>query len=277
MPKKVDPMPKADLTDPRHFRTAVANVRNLYNATPVPRQRAGEQWYQNVHDSIQRGIRGTSLDTKAGSGLVAAASPSMDWDAHNFDVLGEMKKLKPEHWNAIVNSHQQQMASPPGQRHRTDAAADVLRGMSISRAPDGNLVKAHRILQGEDPDVVLNRNTAPKTNSFMHNLAEPEQAGHVTIDGRAHDIATNRMQGWASDRGISSAQLKTGKSSRYEDFENVYRGAAQAIGEQRGRPILPHQVQGATWLGGKGIEMSGTTKAGTPRKVGQRRMGQPYL
>jgi hypothetical protein len=242
-------------------RRAVQNIHSVYNATPEQIRETGRDWYRNVNEATEKGIRGSSLNIHQGAGLVAAVSPNMDWERNNIDALGELRHLRKEQWGKIISGDR----SP-------------LHGMSVSRATDSGLLKAHRIMHGEeDPYEVLNRRTAPKTNSFAHNIAEPDKSGPVTIDGRGHDIAANRMQGWEQDRGISSAALKTGKKTRYEHFEDAYRGASRSIGIEHGVQLLPHEVQAVTWEGGKKIERSTPTKTGQPRKVGVRREGQPYV
>lgn len=52
-----------------------------------------------------------------------------------------------------------------------------------------NKEKAGRILQGEDPAQVLR---GIKTNNFFHNLFDPSDCSHVTIDGHMVNIWNNR-------------------------------------------------------------------------------------
>lgn len=257
-----------DLSNPEHFTQAVRNIQHVHDQTPERVRRAARDWYPRVHDAIGNSVRGTGLSHAQGSGMTAAVSPGMDWEAHNLPGIKELTHLKGAQWEAIHRS----AAQPHGSR-RSAEAADALKGYSISRAPDSNLVKAHRIMEGEDIDTVLNRRTAPKTNSFYHNNEEPEDPnGPVTIDGRAYDIGTNSMRGWTSNRGISSAGLASGKTTRYEHFENAYRAAAH------GRDIeVPNKMQAITWEGGKHVEMSTPTKSGAPRKKGPARTGQGYF
>lgn len=260
-------MPFADLHNPQQFRLAVQNISNLHDATPKQVRKANRYWYDRVNEATAKGVRGTSMSEWHGAGTVAAVSPSMDWDKRNIDAFGELHKLRQSHWDAIAAS------AAGGQKGRSQEAAHALHGMSISSATDSNLVKAHRIMQGEDPDVVLPRRTAPKTNAFAHNIHDPQTGGGlVTIDGRAHDIAINSMHRWRETRGIGSAGNKNGTPTRYEHFEHAYRSAAGLVGD-----IQPHQLQAITWEGGKQIEQAGLTKAGKPRQQGVFRVGQPYL
>lgn len=258
-----DPSPRFSPVDmtPHRRRAAVQNIANVYHATPEDVRASGKEWYNRVHEATQKGIRGSSLNIHQGAALVAAVSPQMDWEKRNIDALGELRHLSSAQWGRIQGGDR----SP-------------LHGMSINQSPTSGLLKAHRIMHGEeDPEEVLNRRSAPKTNSFMHNIAEPDKTDFVTVDGRAHDIATNRMQGWEQPRGIQSAALKTGKKTRYEHFEAAYKSAASAIQKTTGESIRPHELQAVTWEGGKRIEKAAPTKSGQPRKVGVRRVGQPYV
>jgi hypothetical protein len=250
--------PNIDSGDPRQFKQLVQNVHTAYNQAPEHIRHTAPDWYPAVNDAVRKGIRGTSMTELGGAGVVAAVSPNMDWDNHNIDAFSELKHIKSAQWKDIANGDRSPLA-----------------GMSISRAGQGNLLKAHRIMQGEHVDTVLPRNSAPKTNSFAHNIALEDT--HVTIDGRAHDMAANRMQPWEMDRGIGSAALKTGKPTRYEHFEDAYRGATQSINEEHGLNLKPFQVQSVNWESGKAFEKSTPTKTGKPRKVGIHRQGQPYV
>lgn len=254
--KKAD-YPNVDLSTSQQLRHAVQNIHNVYRLASPQAKASGRGWYGAVNEAVVKGVRRTSTDTLGGAGLVAAVSPNMDWDNHNIAALKELHSLKRADWASLQRGDR----SP-------------LTGMSISRATDDGLAKAHRIMEGEHVDTVLDRRTAPKTNAFAHNINLEDDV--VTIDGRAHDIAANRLQPWTMDRGIGSASLKSGKRSRYEHFESAYRGAADVINQTEGGSLTPYQVQAVTWEAGKEIERSGLTKAGKPRKIGVARTGQPY-
>lgn len=247
-----------NMDDPQARRTAVQNIHSFFNTLDPKTVERGRQWYPAVHDAVQKGIRGTSTTPLGGAGLVAAVSPNMDWDNHNIAALGELHKLRTRDFEDIRGGDRSSVA-----------------GMSISRATDDGLLKAHRIMQGEHVDDVLDRRTAPKTNAFAHNINLEDHV--VTIDGRAHDIAANRMQGWTQGRGIGSAGLKTGKTTRYEHFEDAYKGATTSINEEHGLGLTPYDVQAATWEGGKAHERSFPTKSGKPRVKGVTRQGQSYV
>jgi hypothetical protein len=257
--------PKIDFGNPDQFRHAVRNVQRVHDLTPEQIRRSGESWYPRVHEAVTKGVRGTSMTPEHGAGVVATLSPQMDWSARNIPAFKELGSLKSGHWDVIRRSAEAGT--------RTPEARELLRGKSLAHASDIGLMRAHRIMSGEHPLDVISRQTAPKEHSFYHNIAFPDRPTHVTIDYRAHDVAANRMYPAAfSGRGISSAALKTGKPTRYEHVENVYRQAAA------GRDIeLPHTLQAITWEAGKHIETSAPTKTGAPRVKGVARKGQPYV
>lgn len=247
-------------------RTAIRRVRNIFDATPDEVRQAGEHWYDNVHEAAAKAANVTPGRTvKHAAGLVAAVSPNMDWEKNNINAFDEVSSLSGRQWQAISRS--------VAAGHRTDEAREALRGMSISTAPDSNLLKAHRIWDlGEDFEDVLPRNGAPKTNSFAHNIWQPHVAGPVTIDGRQADITVDAMRPWAMGRGIYSAALKTGKQTRYEAYEDHVRGATDAINRSSGTHLLPHQVQAVVWEGAKPIERGFDPN----RKKADARTGQSY-
>jgi len=257
----IDPDPKLN---PDQFYHAVRNLRNMYNATPTHLQEAGRRWYPDVHEAVRKGVRGTSMSEEHGAGLVAAVSPGMDWESRNINAFKELHSLKEHDYRDIAS----------GDR-------SSLTGKSVSQASSVQIGKAHRIMLGEHPDEVLRSN---KVRPFYQNIAHPDVSGPVTIDGRAHDIAANRMQGWQSDRGISgnyddtkaNGTGPTAGTRRYQAFAEAYRSASNAISEDEGRVLRPHGLQGAVWLGGKAVELAVPTKSGKPRVKGVTRAGQAY-
>jgi hypothetical protein len=268
---------------------AQQNIENVVRDAPAETLHSGASWYGNVHEATAKGASDIGMPIKHAAGVVAAVSPNMDWDKNNINAFGELHSLSGRQWQHVADSaastRQAQIYNHSrgyGKTHplraetgRTDEAKDALQGMSISASTDGGLLKAKRILDGEDPEDVLNRRTAPKTNSFMHNIAYPDVSGHVTIDGRAHDIAANRLQGWTENRGIGSAALTRG-TSRYEHFEDAYRGATAHINSDLGMNLHPHDVQAIAWTHAKTLERSVPTATGEQRLNGVQRTGQSY-
>ena len=146
------------------------------------------------------------------------------------------------------------------------------------RQYDQSLVKAHRILQGQQVGDVLSMRTAPKTATFAQNIADPRSTG-VTVDGRSGDVVANIRRPWELNRGLESAQLPSGKETRYESHDRAHVEAGKRLTAQDPRyaGATPKDIQAILWLGAKGIERSQPTKSGAPRVQGEKRQGQPYV
>lgn len=241
-------------------RTAMRRLRNIYEAAPDDVRSAGMAWYSNVHDAAQKAAKEHGRSTRQAAGVVSAVSPNMDWERNNINAFDELDELASRRgWDVIRRS----AATEGG---RTREAKDVLRGLSLSAADDNALLRADRIWNGgEDPDEVLVRKSAPKTNSFYHNILEPHKAEHVTVDGRHADIIADAMRPWGMGRGISSANSTRGMT-RYERYSDVTSRVAKQMG------VLPHELQAVAWEHGKQVERGYDPK----RKQGDMRIGQSY-
>lgn len=259
--------------NPTAHRSAVQRVATLALNAHDDDVEFGKIWYPEVGSTGRRQSLDLGISERHGLGIVAAVSPNMDFDAHNINALDQIGNLGKSEWDIIHAS--------AGQKGRTQEARDMLRetAPSLSRAPDHALVKAHKILTGADPEDVLLRKQAPKTNSFFRNLHSPDDDSQVTIDGRQADIIANRMRPWEENRGISSAGSSRG-TTRYEDHEMVMRKAASAVSKadpSRFGHMNAVQLQAVTWLAGKRHERALTGRNGIPGSQGPKRAGQPYL
>jgi hypothetical protein len=284
--------PRIDLTNPAQFATVTQNVVNIHRAGTRQEHQAGEAWYPQVHEAVEKGVHGTSVTPLAGAGIVGVTSPNMDFTSTNLPSFHEAFKLRPKHWKAIEASAAQPRV-PTGRMTRagrpetkmaprTQESAHAVSGMALASIPDTQLVKVHRLIRGENPYDVLPRATSPKTHSFMTNIAHPGEGcaycgdppeDHVAIDARAFDMGTNILLPFEySGRGIESAAAqRPGHETRYEGMERVYRTAGAEVGVKR-----PETMQAQTWVTGKRIETSVPTKKGTPRVTGVYRRGQSY-
>lgn len=252
----------SDVDNDPHPGTVTRRLLRIYDSAVErnPETAAkGMHWYEAVHDAAAAAGRSSGKGTRAAAGVVAAVSPNMDWERNNIGAFDEIDALSHQDWKTIVHSAQQGT--------RTDEAREALRGYGISAAGDRALLKAHLIWHGgRDPEEVLPRQTAPKTNSFFHNINDVGKTPVVTIDGRAADEVVDAMRPWSGSRGIASAATKTGKTTRYEEYEDHYRRAARLRGVQ------PHQMQAVTWEEGKNVERNYNPE----RKQGDMRAGQSY-
>ena len=254
------------------MRTMMRRTRNIYHAAPDEVKEVGMQWYDKVHNAAQKAVRGVpGRDVTHAAGVIAAVSPNMDWERDNIAAFDELKGLKSRQWEAIHESaNQAPIIGTDGKRRkapRSEAAEEALQGLSLAKAPDSNLVKAHRIwVKGEDTNLVIPRRTAPKTNSFADNIARPKDSKVVTVDGRDSDMTVDAARPWKDSRGISSAALKNGNQTRYESYEE----STQRVAAQEN--IRPNQLQAIKWEMGKIIERNHDPE----RVQGSARRGQSY-
>lgn len=268
------------------FRRAVQRTSNFALSLPDNVVEEGMRWYPAVHETTARQSKESGLSLAQGAGIVAAVSPNMDFDNHNINAFGEIGNLTGEHWKMIERSASQpRIRQSDGSTKSAKRLAEVSAMLSevapsLSRATDRNLIDAQRIYQGkEDVFDVLNSKTGPKRNRFARNIINPNDPVPVTIDGRQADIIANQYRPWTwSGRGISSADLPTGKTTRYETHEEVMRRAAGVVRNQHPlmRDINAAGLQAVTWVGGKAHEQAWPTKSGKPRSKGVSRRGQRY-
>ena len=256
--------------DPHEHAAAVANVvHSIVNASPE-QVKFGMNWYPAAHDIARAGSRkrgflsGQADKTLAGAAILASVSPNSDWDRNNSHALREIGSLKSHHWD-LINSAQE--GTSRSALRSQAAVRQSLSGMSIGTVATKNLQKAGRIVHGEDPNQVISAASAPKTHSFMHNIADPANPGFVTIDGRAFDTMTNRLRPWDVGRGIGGSTTNKSMPSRYTASAGIFQGIASDMG------IHPSAAQATSWAHVKyDLEMSGGA-----RKQGPSRVGQPYF
>lgn len=242
-------------------RTIGRRLSNIYHAAPADIHEAGMNWYGNVHDAARKAASEAGKSTRQAAGVAAAVSPNMNWETNNIDAFHDIDRLTPEHWAMIHASAAQGSRSPEVKSMITEVAP------SIAPATDKAIVKAHRIWHGgEDPEAVLDRTKAPKTNTFFRNINEPHVNHGATVDGRHADLVVDAMRPWTMKRGIGSAGLKRGGRSRYERYSDATSAAAHREG------ILPHQLQAVDWEMGKMLERN----FDPTRKQGDARTGQSY-
>jgi hypothetical protein len=269
------------------FRNSVSRMTaHLRNASD-DEVAEGVNWYKNVNSAVKASVPdlGTlqhPMTESRAAGIVGAVSPNMDFARNNINALDEIRNLKPEHWDMVKRSAEGKAVNSVGQTTKAKRIPEVgamLKEVapSLSASPDTGLIKAHRLLQGEELESVLPRRTAPKTNSFARNiLLDPSV---VTIDGRSADMISNTRLKWQDNRGINSAGLARGKASRYEDHEEVIRQATARttrLDPRLREAGLKHAYEGQaiTWVRGKNEELRRSD--GTTRQKGTPRVGQPY-
>lgn len=257
------------------FAAALGNFLHSITSASTEHRRSGKEWYPRVHEAVAKEVArgmlsGHSDPHWAGSALVAAVSPGMDFEENNIHALSEMRGISSRQWDELLGISKRKNALDP-----ESARQAYFGNTSIKQAALPQIQKAGRILHlGEDPTDVMPFRSNPKTLSFAHNIHDPSDSAWATIDGRAFDTMTNRVRPWEySGRGISNADLVTaGRESRYEHARNIVQAAAAQMG------VDPSAAQAISWEHVKyGIELAGLTKKGEPRKQGPERLGQPYF
>ena len=253
-----------DFKNPANVAAATATFAHSIETAPRHFVESGKMWYPNANQEVQTALqkkgflRHASDPNLTGAAILASVSPNTDWDARNSSALKAVQGARSSHWKTIMSAQE-------GTASHAEALG-VFSGTALSNAKLPELQKIGRLVQGEDPNTVINRRTAPKTHSFMHNIADPSNPHHVTIDGRAFDTLTNRARPWEFGRGLSSANLTTG-TSRYEDITHIVQGVARSMN------LDPSAAQAVSWEHTKyGIEQKNRT-----RKQGPARVGQPYF
>lgn len=184
----------------------VANIITVWQRATDDQLTRGRAWYQTANDLATVMSEG---NTRAGAGVIAALSPQTAWD-HNVNLASD----------AFENGE--------------------------ARGHMGNaLGKAKRIMQGEDPLLVLPIDS--KTWNFYRCIVDPDDAEAVVIDRHAHDIAVGEVYG-NTERGLSTKR-------RYATLALAYRLAGQRLGE------IPSTVQAVTWVVWR-ADLSGTGHRG---------------
>jgi hypothetical protein len=292
-------------------RRGTQNLLTIHDLVPQRAREKGLHWYDIAHEAGLKGVKGTSLAGSAShaAGIISAISPGMEYEGAHIPAFHAIMGLQQHEWDIIGRSAQHKVPDPsPTNPDRMKSArspeAHALLSQKhlrpIARASDQQLVNAGKIRAGADPSEVLARGSAPKTYSFWHNIAHPDLPHHmlgahipgpVTIDGRAHDEAVNRMMPWEySGRGISGPGRPV--QQRYSLMEDIHRQAAAAASGDYAHTLHPHQFQAINWEGGKllerghighvidpkfGYPVTHFTLGGTERKGGVERVGQPYV
>ena len=269
-PKMAWSFPYADLSTRSSRLAGASNFAHSIETAPHSAVEEGKLWYPKVNEAVRKGVskRGflsaSSDKLLSGAGIVAAVSPNMDWDNANIHAFKEIQSLKGHQWHAIMSANLTD--NHAAARLSRMEARDQLQGMSLSRQPLKNIQKVGHLLAGADPDDIIGRVGAPKTNSFMHNIAHPSDPNFATIDGRAMDTITNRARPWETGRGIGRAMNKGGGMTRYEHAEDIVKHVAGHFG------LDPSEAQAISWVNTKyHIEQAGN------RKQGPARTGQPYF
>ncbi len=286
-------MAKYTIASGQQFGAVVNRLVNMGLHLPDPVVERGMGWYPTVRETVATQSQAAGLTSSQGAGIVAAVSPNVEFASRNIKALDEIQNISPEGWDMVKRSASRR--HPTGHPHaglqmpRITEVGDMLKEVvpSLSGGYDQGLVKAHRILQGQEWRDVLGG--APKTFSFADNIDDPASP-LTTVDGRFHDIIANKRIPWDRNRGLEMANRGRGLTgvgrgsylrgeTRYDSMERATDVATERLVERDPRyaGASSKDIQATLWVGGEGIERSTPTKKGTPRKEGEHRRGQPYV
>lgn len=189
----------------------VQNIMSKYGAATAADREQGRVWYHMAHDHA---VRIGGGDVVKGAGILAALSPGTEWEANLQGAYHIAKTGTP--WLA---------------EHDTVKSA--------GQTSDNN-TKALRIHAGEHPldDKVLGGH---KVISFFHNILNPEEVDHVTIDKHAHDIAIGHPYG--VKKAPEDVDLGLSALGRYKHFAHAYRIATGELDLG-----VPSRLQATTWV-----------------------------
>ena len=172
--------------------TWVGRIVNIVLKATPDQVERGESWYPMANSLAEYIGQG---DVKLGAGLLAAFSANKSWSLN--------KKLAEDAANGNVHGHVE------------DA-----------------LAKARRILEGEDPLLVLPQDS--KTWNFYRTILDPADPDPVVVDRHVHDAIAGMPYG-NQDRNLSN-------KTRYATLAHAVRLASREL------DTIPAVVQPVLWV-----------------------------
>ena len=258
-PKNVGRITGPNQREPVDEQAVMARLAKLYQASEDAGTADIERdWYATAHKEIAALGKANDIDPYTLAAMVAATSPQMTW-RHEFKD-GRIKYPNLElaiHAAKLARKYPDEPAPKLVDRlveaSKRRTKEERKQGPSEIGGLGESILKAVRIYRGEDPERVLG---APKTRSFMNNLAFPDQATTVTMDehmGRAI-LGKGKENYSKSTEGIFDEQAD---GSGYTWAANLIKQLAKDKG------VLPHQAQAIIWVAQKQIadEMDAAKKA----------------
>ncbi len=241
------------------------------------------------------------------AGVIARLSPQTEWETNVRQAHEAYQMAGGQHQTAeynLRNDVRDTTAKPnaKGEQPRMQVRTDAGEKMDLNKQPSGTIRAAVDIARGTAPpeQYVANGDARVKIGSFHNNVEHPETSPHITVDFRAHDIATGHLLSTSTDRGLSKtgAPPKAGKAPsqayssgvRYRMMEEAHNRATAHINEHmpelrhQAGPLQPKQVQAVTWWADKmhqdralgGVMQGGHLHGGADGRVMQRAdLGRP--
>lgn len=176
----------------------VNNIIKIYNRVDEETHELGWWWYHNAHDWCRDRAQEFGASIQQVIGVVSALSPGVSWDINKMDALSLLRYKFGFTNRPIVSTYR------------------------------ANLRKAERILDGEDPEVVIQ---GPKTRAFYYNILDPMCPKNVCCDRHAIKVA----------RGMSKGGSLAITKLQYTLVEAAYQKAADKL------EIAPARLQAIVW------------------------------
>jgi hypothetical protein len=186
-----------------------ANILKVYNQASDAERSAGMYWYETAHNDARAIAEKNGVTVQQACGVIAAISPGLEWGLNLIQANEFVRAFKAKRKLPQVGVY--------GQK---------------------NVIKAKRILQGENPYDVLPL-TGPKVRAFYYCISEPLTAESVCIDRHARCLAYYKL----SDRTATSIV----RPAEFRRLAAVYAQLASELG------LRPHQLQAITWVTWKRI------------------------
>ena len=282
-----------NINDPQHRAMASARIARFgmeYGKSHPDVLARGKQWYDVAHQDIQS-LRG-DIPMRTAAGLVSVVSGGSDWEKANKRVLEGVGSLEESDWQDIRSSTASQYkqlateraagktTSKKAARHADISSMLAEKAPILSLSSNEQLIKAHSILRGADPESVLDPYSSPKTARFYHGLLQPRHRDPgIAVDYRMADVVANQMRGTGTERGLGTGHYKRpGRGlTSYQHHEQLINEAGaqmQALGGRQFQGMgTPLRRQAAIWSMAKDYEMTHPeAKAG----MGPVRRGQKY-
>lgn len=189
------PLHKNPSTQGRQFNSLVRNIVNTHENLLRDHEHVVRAGYEWYDRAQEIADRIGKGDVHKGAGILAALSPQIGW------------------------------------KRNVEAAEQLVKTGRASGRTGSQNAKALRIHEGELPVDVLNGH---KETHFYHNISDPNDPIHVTIDRHAHDSAVGSVNG--------NANRKLDAEGRYNIFHGAYTEAAGQLGFE-----VPSRLQAGIW------------------------------
>lgn len=172
----------------------ISNILDVYEQASPLDIAEGLRWYNGAKKECSNLARRNNLTLKQAVGIVAALSPRVNWGRNVIAAQNLARGIKGEGFGA-------------------------------------NKIKAHKILEGQNPEDVLR---GDKVTAFYSNIMRPSTSQDVTIDRWAIRV-TLGSQDWKT-------KVNTPTAKQYLQLGNEYREAAALVG------LKPLELQAITWV-----------------------------